>query len=327
MRDDRDLDVLRELRPPATGPGADVVARERAALMAHIGAAPLAARSRRRLLWRAGAGVALAGTLAAACWVAVARRDPALTTRIECADVGTIDVRTGNPVADCAAAWRAAHGAEPPPLAAYTDASGATVHVLDAGQEPPDGWVPLRPDFRQDVAIRELDDELADVGRGLSARCFTEPEAVALVRDQLARLDLERWTVRTASPGPGEPDSGPEVCATYIHFVDPEENPREVVIRAIGEGGPRGLRQERQLARSLDDRMVAGPDHRCLSLDEALAVARAEAERLGFDVDGPEIEFEILPASSPAGPTCARPTTRVGGLVHVTLRQVPAAQP
>ena len=78
-----------------------------------------------------------------------------------------------------------------------------------------------------------------------------------------------------------------------------------------------------QLARSLSRQLIEGADARCLSVDEALAVARQEAVRLGLEENAREIVFHIVPPSDPAALTCARPTTGVGGTVEVTLRAAP----
>lgn len=333
-----ELVLLRGLRPPAGGPDPALVASERDALMALItdDTTPDLAGSdspqdrtvprRRRRAWQVGAAVALTGTAAAAGW-AVLHGDPALTTEIHCLDLDPIGVATGDPVADCAAEWRDETGTEPPPLRAYTDESGA-VHVLDASEEPPEWFTPLGDGFRQDARVGQLEDELDDVGRGFTSGCFTQQEASNLVTSQFERLGLDDWTVGVDPQVPSdEPVDGPGTCATWVHYMD-DEQPRRVVIRAFSLGdGWSGPSEARELARSLYDQMVDGPGHRCMTLDEALAVARSEAGRLGFDLAGPGIiRFETLEAPSGSGPTCTRPATWVGGLVQVVLREIPADQ-
>lgn len=328
-----EVDLLRVLRPPATGPDPALVASERDALMTLMTErdleGPVAPRDgprrRRRLVWRVGVAVALTGTAAAAGW-AVLQRDPALSTEIHCPDGDVIDPATGDPVADCAAAWRDETGTEPPPLRAYTDDYG-NVYVLEAGEAPLSGWAPLEDGFRQDVRVGQLEDELDDVGRGFDSGCFTRQEALLLVTSQFERLGLDDWTVRVDPPSfPNGSTPGPETCATYVHYMD-DEQPRQVVIRAFSVGDTwSGPSEARELARSLYEHMVTDPAHRCLTLDEALSLARDEAERLGFDLAGPGIGFETLEAPSGSGPICARPATWVGGLVQVVLREVPASQ-
>jgi hypothetical protein len=216
---------------------------------------------------------------------------------------------------------------------AYADESGGDVHVVAAGGDPPaDGLVPLHDDTQLDSRLRELSDELADVDRGLGARCRERSGAVDLVETQLARLGLARWSVHVDPPAWGQPvvvgDDADARCMTWLNYLDDQVNPQAVVIRPVAIGEPEGLDRERRLARTLYDRMVAGSDHECLSLDQAADVAREEAGRLGFDPGRDELVVETLPAraaraATPAR-TCARPTTWVGGHVHVTLREVPA---
>ncbi len=357
-----EFELLRRLRPPTAGPDPALVADERNALMALITEAPRPLpqpippdgdrRRRRRQRWLAPVVLVVSGATAAAGW-AVFRPDPRTLTSVSCGD-STIGSSTGDPVADCAALWRREKGTEPPALVAY-EGPGGGIWVLPEGEEPPAGSKPLHQSFRQETAIIELQDELGDVARGLRSACHSEADARRLVTTQLERLGLTGWkiTVRAAEPAipprsnrvsPAQPasttptgealgssttdssDPTRELCPTgqpaFMSWtVRPDKQAVELVPRPGGpfsDGVPFV-----ELARSLTRQLVDGADARCLSVDEALAVARQEAVRLGFDENAHEVVFNVVPPTDPAAATCARPTTGVGGTVVVTLRAVP----
>ena len=356
-----EFELLRRLRPPTAGPDPALVADERKALMALITEAPRPLpqpippdgdrRRRRRPRWLAPTVLVISGATVAAGW-AVFRPESRTLTSVSCGD-STIGSSTGDPVADCAALWRREKGTEPPALVAY-EGPGGGIWVLPVGEKPPAGSKPLGQAFRQETSIIELEDELGDVARGLQSACRTEADARRLVTTQLERLGLAGWrvTVRAAEPEiPRRSDrvpaaqpasttpTGEALGFSPTASSDPATEPCPSgqpafrgIIRADQkkvELAPRpdGPFSEAvpfvQLARSLSRQLIDGADARCLSPEEALAVARHEAARLGLEENAREIVFHIVPPSDPAAATCARPTTGVGGRVEVTLRAAP----
>lgn len=325
MTDEAEVELLRRLRPPVTGPDSAFVAEARSTLMAHIVAtapevptAPADA-PRRRSRWMLPVVVFASATTAAAGW-AVLRIDPKTSTAVACGD-SIIASSTGDPVADCSALWRRENGSEPPPLVAYVGPGGG-VHVLPAAQTSPDGFSALAPSFRQEAAIIELRAELADVSRGLPSACFGETEARRLVAAQLHRLGLADWSITTRPVDEHPPASCPSGSPNYsTAAVDPEQK-RVRLIPNLGGPPPQDLPFVK-LSRWLTAQFVEGPQRRCVPVDEALVLAREQATRLGLREDTGHIVFTIVPSAEPAARTCTRPTTVVGGTTQVTLRPVP----
>jgi hypothetical protein len=331
-----EIEHLRSVRPPTGGPSPALVADERNALMAYITAATpdatvgLPPPRRRRKRWLVPVVVVAAGSTAAAGWAAL-RTDPKTTTAVQCGD-SVVDASTGDPVADCAALWLRERGTVAPPLVAYVNPGGG-VRVIPEGQDPGKGFTPLARTFRQDTALIELEGELGDVSRGLAAACLGEAQARRMVSDQLRRLGLSGWTsrVRADDPGPGlrnadgTPADGPPACpsgaARYTPIVHPDTKQVELVA-GLDQGTAEGVPYA-TLARWLTDQLVEGPDASCLPVDQAAALARQEAARVGLDETRGDVVFHVVPATDATSPTCARPTTTVGGTVEVTIRAVP----
>lgn len=337
-----ELEPLRQLRPPTAGPHPALVDGERNALMALITETgrparpptpPDHRRRRRRQRWLAPVLIVASGATAAAGW-AVLRSDPKTSTAVACGD-SIVGSSTGDPVADCAALWRRQKGTEPPVLVAY-EGPGGGIHVLPEGETPPPGSKPLARSFRQETSIIELEAELGDVGRGLGSTCYSEADARGLVATQLRRLGLADWTItaRTEAPGPvmtvpsaggGEPEGEPCPAdgTTYMSVIRPDT--QEVELIAYYSRIPSDEHPFVELARALTRLLVDGPEARCVPVDEAAALARREAARLGMDElsgESGEVVFHVIPPADPNVPTCARPTTVVGGSVEVTLRAV-----
>jgi hypothetical protein len=325
MTDEAEVELLRRLRPQVTGPDSAFVARERSALMAHIvrtapelPTTPVAQAPRRRPRWFLPVVVLASATTAAAGW-AVLRPDPKTSTAVACGD-SIIASSTGDPVADCSVLWRRENGSEPPPLVAYLGPGGG-VHVLPAAQEPPEGFSALAPSFRQEAAIIELRAELADVSRGLPSACFGETEARELVEAQLRRLGLADWSITTR---PAEQPPA-RACATggpnYATAALDPGHKRVLLIPNLGAPPPQDL-PFMKLSRWLTEEFVEGPRRRCVAVDEALDLARKQATQLGLREEAGHIVFTIVPSAEAAGPTCARPTTVVGGTTKVAIRAV-----
>jgi hypothetical protein len=273
----------------------------------------------RRRRWLVPVVVAASVATAAAGW-AVLRPDAETTTAVACGD-SIIPSSTGDPVADCAALWRREKGTEPPPLVAYVT-SGGGVQVLPAGEEPPEGSEPLDPSFRQDASIIELEAELGDVSRGLPSGCLSEAEARRITSAQLRRLGFTGWTV-TVRPVDAEAVTGGSCPpASYTTAIIHAERQQVELVAGLGGPPPQDLPVV-ELARRLTRQLVEGPEARCLTVDEAAALARREATSLSLSEAKREVVFHVVPPADPAQPTCARVTTVVGGTAEVTMRAVP----
>jgi hypothetical protein len=317
--------LLRRLRPPVAGPEDAFVVEERNTLMAFIAEtthaevdpAPLRQRARPRRRWLLPVVVLASATGVGAGW-AILRPDPQTSTAVACGDA-IISSTTGDPIADCAARWRRDNGTEPPQLVAYVGPGGGIL-VIPATQEPPTGSSPLAPSFRQEAAIIELRAELADVSRGLKSHCFREADARRLVQQQLQRLGLADWTIRTRPAERSAPERCPAGGPTYsAAALNPDE---KQVLLLPNEGGgppPRDLPFVK-LAQWLTQELVEGPNARCLPVEEAATLAREQAARLGLRESIGEVVFNIVPATDSSRPTCARATTVVGGATQVTIR-------
>jgi hypothetical protein len=317
-----ELDVLRRLRPPTEEPDPALVADERNRLMALITRArPTDAEPDRRLRRRRRSLVAVlvaaSAATAAAGWAVL--QPESETTAVACGD-SIVSSSTGDPVADCAALWRREKGTEPPPLLAYVGPGGG-VHVLPAGEEPREGFTPLDPSFRQDASVIELEAELADVSRGLPSACYSEAEARRIVQAQLQRLGLAEWSVE-ARPVDFEGLVGGSCppAAYTLAIVHPDRETVELVA-GIGGSPPRELPVV-ELAHRLTRQLVEGPEARCVTVEEAAAVARREAASLGLSEAAREVVLHVVTPTDPA-PTCARATTVVAGTAEVTVRAVP----
>lgn len=210
-----------------------------------------------------------------------------------------IDSVTGDPVADCQAAWRDL-GLEPPALAAYDNGRGG-IEVLPADTAPQTGWTPLDPGVVQDPRLLQLDAALNDHGAGLPSACHQLSPARAIAERELDRLGLEGWTIRADR---GEAD-GTTTCTYY--YLDPSQ--REVVLIPMEGIAPSGpfAGYARGLADALDDA--------CLSVPQAARAARDLAVDAGI-ADMGLVIHEVVDESF----DCARSDVNVGGRIEVIIR-------
>jgi hypothetical protein len=362
------LDLVRAVRPHASGPPSEVLGRARSALMHVIDTATdtdidtdtrgsrspgrgrrrPARRSRRTigLAIAAAATIGVGGTAAAgALWSARARTSTSISCFPDASgnDVAVIPASSGDPVADCAAAWPNAFGRPAPDLAAHeTEQGGVAVAPRAAGT--PAGAVPLPPGWRQDVAVVQLEHELGDTSRGIGdgggdgddPTCRRVADAERVVRSQLARLRLDDWTVdnrgdrggrcayavihgderrvEVAVPPPSRPATGGSVIP-----ADPE------YLRTLPPMPPADA--DFQLSERLTAAMVSGPGARCTSGAEAAAAVDREAPAVGLGYPGyVVVRPGFSPAEAPDGRTaCVRPAVTVGGSTFVYLDVVSVA--
>ena len=136
-----------------------------------------------------------------------------------------------DPLAACRREWPTA--AEVPELAVFMAEMG-TVFVAPASWDG-GGYDATR--VAQDVAFdprpARLQAALDDRIDGLQSDCFSQEEAVTRVQDDLERLGLPGWSVRTDDNGGRErPADGIQTCASA--FIPEDDGPlREVVVRGV----------------------------------------------------------------------------------------------
>jgi hypothetical protein len=259
-----------------------------------------------------------------------AQADPEGALAVTCAETAElVEVAiprspSGDPVADCAAAWQRAFDTPAPELTAYTAEEGSVL-VVPANEPAPAGSTGLADPFELDHPLIQLDHELAEVGRGVVSGCRSLTTATALVHEQLNRLGLGGWTV--ASEG-NRPD-GTRTCA--MPTIDARR--RRVVILGFDRATLPADRAAAALSRALERAMIAGHAARCLSASEAPALVEREvaARRLRQRAARSGYQFVVshgFPATrAPDGRrTCVRPAVNAGGTVLVYLAAVPAGE-
>jgi hypothetical protein len=358
------LAAVRDLRPAASGPDAEVVQRARSQLMNAITTdrpanadLTVPTRTRRRGPRRrrtvglavAGATLAVAGTAAAgSLWFSSAHND----TSVACAGdaslngLAVLPSSSGDPIADCTAYWRETIGPDVPPLTAYQHEGGGVV-VAPTAAGAPAGARALPPGFRQDLATVQLRHELEEVTRGIrwdAPGCRTLDDAEAIVRGQFQRLRLDDWKVeRSGSDHPG-------LCANAIlegetrtvrlRVPDPatigpalEGTPGEAPPGYVEPPTTRPTQPEPPadahltLSTRLAGAMVSGPAARCTSAADAVATVERETAAVGLTgYYAAKVQPGYTGGEAPDGTTsCVRPAVTVGGTVFVNLDAVPLA--
>lgn len=266
---------------------------------------------RRRRRWAIPiAAVAVFATAAAGSAVL---QDSSSSTTIRCPENTGIDAVTGNPVADCAAAWTGIHGSEPPPMVAYDDGRGG-VHVLLGSEAVPDGYVALPGGSYQDTSMIELRDALGDVATGLSFRCVDEKTARDITRRELDRLGLTDWTIQLDSASRG----GSTTCVDGFGL---EPNQKQVQLIAVSYTS-KGSDPYAAFAAALHDRLKS----ECMDLDRAADLTRSLGAAANIVVNGRHIvlteEAGVLNIHTieDSSSGCTRANVTVGGAVDVSLR-------
>lgn len=253
--------------------------------------------------------VASAGTA-----LAVTNSRPEQTTRITCPGTVVIAAVSGDPVADCAADMDRM-GIEHGPLAAYESEHGGVV-VYEEGGEVAGSYQPLGDDFRQDVAILELEASLDDVSTGLYGECYSTSEAVPIVERELTRLGLG-WTTTVGRypDGSERVANGESDCATAI--LKPEDS-RVMLVATTGVvPKPPKVNPWSAPADQLHERLNA----ECLTLDEAAAIAAELFGPADTEVNPePEISALNITRSVDADADCTRVSITIAGEVGIDLR-------
>jgi hypothetical protein len=267
-------------------------------------------RGWKRPLLVAAVAAAVAATTAAA--IVITTRSPGQSSSVECVTpTGSIYAAsvTGDPVTDCATLWRRTVGGEPPGLKAYANGHGG-VAVLPDGTRVPGGYTPLKPEFRQDPRLIELQASLEDYVDGLSAGCLPDGPARAFVTAELRRLGLTGWTVVAGAA----PADGVRTCARYFSY---ELERRRIV---LGRGSPHPAEPDASVFRfAARIRQIIAT---CRPADDAARQVRAAAEDI-WGAHGTS-QFSLDRIADPAA-TCTRADMSVGGTIMVVLRG-PAAR-
>lgn len=237
----------------------------------------------------------------AAAWVI---SSPEETTLILCNGEVTMEARSGDPIADCAAAMRRL-GIEPVALVAYATDRGV-VAVFEEGTDVPSSWQLLAEGFSQNIETIELREALDDIATGVESGCYTNDEAIAIVERELAVSSLD-WEIAIRS----HEDLNPPTCAVAI--VQPES--QRVLVAQLQYGGPSindrpGDRPWIPLAEKLNVAL----DEQCMSLNEAADLA----VDIVFDV-GAEYMTQIDTVDEPDA-ACTEASINVGGSVFLVLR-------
>lgn len=215
---------------------------------------------------------------------------------------------SGDPLADCADEYQRLTGGTPE-LIAY-ETGQVYIAVIPADWPVPGDWTPLQTGFRNDPARLELAHRLDDLVEGPQARCSTADQAEAVVRAELADLQLTGWQVERL-PQAARTD-GTDWCA--VAWVD--EGPlAKIIIQGI-EGGmfdpdATGTEPLRRVIDSLRSDVAQS----CLSLAEAVERTEQAITRNGWDL----VDTKITAIKDPTA-TCSRVDLIPGGLVTVVLR-------
>jgi len=309
------IDSLRRLARVSDAEAAAVFgAAGREELLAAVTSLRFGRRSRLRPTTRRGrlalaaAVLALAGIATAGTW-AVLRAPARETTSVECMDESSgttmpseaiIPSISGNPAADCAAAWQGAFGTPAPPLAAYDNGIGG-VTVIPRSEKPWAGWTPIES---QDVALIELQGSLDDDISGLNSRCMDAATATSFAEAKLAQFGFTGWTVTVRDPSSAD---WPGMC-TSGEVIEPAT--KTVVLipfdgTQIASTGP------------LHDFTIRlrAVTQQCESLPEAVASVRSAAAAAGF----PSSDYE-LDATTDNSLRCALSYENVGGAANVVVR-------
>lgn len=335
MNDDP-LDLVASTAPAIT-PDTEVLAKVRSTLMQTIDAAetsaaselisidghkPRKGRKRRRILPIAAIAVVLAGATGTA-WAVFGGGNSGDTTNLSCpsptgphsSDVdpdgqAIVGVVTGDPVLDCADAWRKMTTAEPPKMTAYDNGAGAVV-VLPTRATAPAEYRRLAPGEYQHADAASLQRNLDDVATGLEAQCDGFEAAAQRTRKILDRLGMRGWTVEQGHPG--RVADGTRNCAAA--GVDAATH--TVMIVGAGQQGDHPFRS---FAQQVHDAV----ENSCLDVGEASKAVRDIAGETTVDNAGTLVDLGapdvvgITPMHNPLA-SCTTVTVTVGGNVSVTL--------
>lgn len=278
-------------------------------------AAPAAPPSRQRRLGRRGAvALGLATVLAGGgvAYAAIQAFRGSSGEGVTCVSAWNPDVAegldvdaagpwlTGDPYADCTTLL--AEQGLPPVEDPVAFAWDGQTYVAPADQVP-DDVERLEGRSALDPAVVELQQSVTDRVDGGASACRTVAEGLAWAEEELDRLGLEDWTVREHGALP-EAAGGAQVCASVTVDVGGH------TVTVGGTTHTDGILED-PLAAGIVAALQRGITDRCVSLDEA----RAVADEALTAVDGP------FPTTSVPDErvTCSRVDLFVGGSFQVTV--------
>lgn len=178
---------------------------------------------------------------------------------------------SGDPVADCQE-YQAQSGRPPIDDGVAFLYGSAQIYVAPRDQVPAGATVLTHS--AQDEAEYELWESVYDLVDGLGASCLSGDDAVVAAQDELTRLGLTDWEVRTRQV-PAGGSTGP--CASTLLGQDLDLGPQTLIVTP-------GAREERDslngngvdpLVFELRDALRAGITDRCVDVTEAEAVVTA----------------------------------------------------
>lgn len=313
-----ELELLRQV-DPAPGP---MPTEGRAELLANLQALPTEPRSakrtaairakpRRRRLWLPlAAGLAIvAGGATAYAASQLGRGDTAITN-LQCETPNGDDlgqVKSGDPIADCAELWRRTTSGPVPALVAYVF-NNVTYYVQPAS------WpVPTDPRFRRlsptlstDPALVELKVALQDRLAGPRADCLDTDQTRELISTILTRLNLATLPVELLEDhGKPRTADGNATCAEAS--LDSGSKHTRIALYSMQRSGELSRAHEAFLER------LRRPTS-CRSLSSASQSTNQAAREAGFSPD--EVDITAVPDGTAR---CTRIYVEFGGKVLITM--------
>lgn len=218
-----------------------------------------------------------------------------------------MDVRSGDPVADCAAEYERLDGAAPE-LVGYSTGR-PYLSVVPASWPVPSEWKPLARGFRNDEKRLELRQRLGDALDGPAAQCRSAGEVQDMVERDLDSLGLTGWRIERLEQA--DEADGEDWCA--IAFVD-DEGQALVRIQGLEGAADADVAAQEPFGRLLRELRREIVQH-CLTLPDARGRTEAAVRASGFEL----ADAKIVVIDDPEA-TCTRVEAPIGGLVEVVLR-------
>jgi hypothetical protein len=234
------------------------------------------------------AGAATAGYLLLAG--APARTITAYECQINGRSDAIVNVVTGSPLVDCAAAWPSATGgrSSAPPLTGWVTTSrrrAALVRPTVLGRPAP-GWRRLPAGWTVRLPLVVLSDQLDDVAQPFNRGCSRAAADEHAVQAILTADHLDGWTVSVSARG-----SSPTACVHTIPVIEPRSRTVQLQRLALPTVAPPAARQRHELGSTertqqrlaaLQRRVNATLDRGCATVAAAAALWQRTARTAGF---------------------------------------------
>jgi hypothetical protein len=218
-------------------------------------------------------------------------------------------VRTGDPIADCAAIWKQESDLPVPPLKAYVF-NNVTFYVQPANSPAPTDprMRPLTGHTQTDPALTELQSALADRLAGPESRCMTTDEARATIASTLTRVGLNDVPI-TLLNDHGKPRTADGATGCADAALDTSSEHTEVALFSV----PASLRDVPDRDSTFVNNLRAAATS-CTTLNEAIGTVRRVAATSGVASDQLDIASRVDEAA-----TCTRMYVEYGGEILVSL--------